>query len=50
MAQLEELICCVKVRGILPNGVVTLVDVKWSGSNAVTIIYRSELIDDTETA
>ena len=45
MAQLEELICGVKIRGILPNAVVTLVEVKWSGCDAVTIIYREDNSD-----
>jgi len=45
MAQLEELICGVKVRGILPNGLVRLVEVTRSGSDAVTVIYREDNSD-----
>lgn len=45
MAQLEELICGVKVKGILPNGLVRLVEVKWSGSDAVTVIYSEDNSD-----
>ncbi|BDA76273.1 type III restriction enzyme, res subunit (plasmid) [Calothrix sp. PCC 7716] len=40
MAKLEELIRGVKVKGILPNGLVLLVDVKWFGSDAVKVIYE----------
>lgn len=42
MAQLQELIRGVKVRGILPNSVVTLVDVAWFGSDSVSVIYRED--------
>lgn len=42
MARLEELIPGVKVRGILPNRVVTLVEVKMYGSDAVSVIYKDD--------
>ncbi|MBD2777612.1 helicase-related protein [Iningainema tapete] len=42
MVQLQELIRGIKLRGILPNGAVTLVDVRWSGSDAVAVIYTED--------
>ncbi len=40
MAQLEQLQRGIQVYGIVPHQTVTLVDVEWSGSNAVTVVYR----------
>ncbi|XWX02906.1 helicase-related protein [Aggregatilineales bacterium SYSU G02658] len=42
MASLEQLECGLMVRGIVPGQIVKLVDVEWSGSNAVTVVYRQE--------
>ncbi len=40
MAQLEDLTRGVAVRGILPDGLVTVVDVEWHGSAAITLTYK----------
>jgi SNF2 family DNA or RNA helicase len=40
MAQLEQLQRGIQVYGIVPQQTVTLIDVEWSGSNAVTVVYR----------
>src|SRR5690606_40843882 len=40
MAQLEQLQRGIQVYGIVPHQTVTLIDVEWSGSNAVTVVYR----------
>ena len=40
MARLEELVRGAHVEGILPDGVVTVVDVKWFGSSAVDLTYK----------
>lgn len=40
MAQLEEITKDTTVKGILPNALVTIVDVKWHGSNVVEAVYK----------
>src|SRR5579885_2684957 len=40
MAALEDLKPGVSVRGVLPGGVVTVVNVQWFGSNAVELTYK----------
>lgn len=40
MAQLEQLQRGIQVYGIVPQQTVTLIDVEWTGSNAITIVYR----------
>jgi superfamily II DNA or RNA helicase len=40
MAQLEQLQRGIQVHGIIPQQMVTLIDVEWNGSNAVTVVYR----------
>ena len=40
MARLEDLTRGATVRGVLPNGLVTVVDVKWYGASAVELIYK----------
>lgn len=40
MARLEELTRGASVRGVLPDGIVTVVDVQWHGSDVVELIYR----------
>ncbi len=40
MVQLEQLQRGIQVYGIAPQQMVTLIDVEWSGSNAVTVVYR----------
>lgn len=42
MARLEDLKRGVKVKGILPSSIVTLVDVEKYGSDAVSVIYRDD--------
>src|SRR5579884_1152894 len=39
MARLEEMVPSKQVRGILPNGVVTIIRVQSHGSDAVGIVY-----------
>lgn len=38
--KLEDLKPDTTVRGIFPDGVVTVVNVQWHGSGALTLIYR----------
>ena len=40
MAKLEEITKDAAVRGILPDGVVTIVDAQWHGSDVVEAIYK----------
>lgn len=40
MAQLEDIKTGATVRGILPNGLVSIVNVHWFGSDAVEITYK----------
>ncbi|WP_447973915.1 hypothetical protein [Nitrospira sp. Kam-Ns4a] len=40
MARLEDLTRGATVQGILPDRLVTIVDVKWHGSTVVEVIYR----------
>ena len=40
MARLEELQPDATVRGILPDAAVTVVNVSWHGSDALTLVYR----------
>jgi hypothetical protein len=40
MARLEDLTRGAAVKGILPEGSVTVVDVKWHGSTVVELIYK----------
>jgi hypothetical protein len=40
MAKLEKLTPNVVVKGVLPDRLVTLIDVKWYGSTAVEITYK----------
>lgn len=40
MARLEELTRGVSIKGILPTGVVTVVDVAWYGTEAVELTYK----------
>lgn len=40
MAQLEDIVRGATVKGILPDGFVTVVDVKWIGSIAVELTYK----------
>jgi superfamily II DNA or RNA helicase len=40
MARLEDLTRGASVRGILPDGLVTVVDVKWHGSSVVELTYK----------
>jgi len=40
MAQLEQLQRGTQIYGIVPQQIVTLIDIEWSGSNAVTVVYR----------
>lgn len=42
MAKLEELSKGVKLKGILPNTTVTVVDVSKCGNDAVTVVYRND--------
>ena len=41
MAQLEDLKPNAAVRGILPNGLVTVVNVQWHGSAALELTYKT---------
>jgi len=38
--QLENLKRGIQVRGIIPGQIVSLIDVEWSGTDAVTVVYR----------
>ena len=40
MTPLEHLQRGLMVRGLVPEQIVTLIDVEWNGSNAVTVVYR----------
>ena len=40
MAQLEDLKPGIKVKGIIPQQSVSVVDVKWHGSTAVELFYK----------
>ncbi len=40
MARLEELTRGASVKGILPDSLVTVVDVKWHGSTVVELTYK----------
>jgi hypothetical protein len=40
MSKLEDLKHDARVKGILPNDIVTVVDVKWHGSMAVELTYK----------
>src|SRR4051812_33393300 len=40
MATLEDITRGATIRGILPDGLVTIVDVKWVGTVAVEITYK----------
>ncbi|MCL6557500.1 MAG: DEAD/DEAH box helicase family protein, partial [Firmicutes bacterium] len=40
MARLEDLTRGATVRGILPNSIVTVLDVKWYGSSVVELVYK----------
>lgn len=40
MARLEDLVRGIAVRGILPNALVTVVDVTWHGEAVVELVYR----------
>ena len=40
MARLEELRRGASVKGILPDGLVSVVDVKWIGTTAVELTYE----------
>jgi len=40
MARLEELTRGASVKGILPEGLVTIVDVRWHGSDVVEVTYK----------
>ena len=54
MAHLEDLKPNTSIRGILPNGLVTVVNVHWHGSAALELTYKTpegkvanELLTDT---
>ena len=40
MAQLEEITRGATIGGILPDGLVTVVDVKWVGTIAIEVTYK----------
>src|SRR5438270_11093413 len=40
MARLEELTRGATVKGILPDALITVVDVQWHGDMAITLTYR----------
>ena len=40
MVKLEQLKRGVRIRGLAPQQIATLLDVEWSGANAVTVVYR----------
>jgi len=42
MAKLEDLKRSARVKGILPSGLVTVVDVKWFGSDVIELTYKDE--------
>src|SRR4029079_18784115 len=41
-ARLEELTPGTRGRGVVVGGVVTVIDVQWHGSNAITLTYRED--------
>jgi hypothetical protein len=41
MGKLEDLRATAAVRGILPDGLVTIVNVQWFGSEALELTYKS---------
>ena len=41
MSKLEELTPHASVRGILPNGLVTVVNVQWHGTAAIELTYKT---------
>lgn len=41
-ARLEDLSPGARVRGVLPDAIVTVVAVEWHGTNAITLTYRDE--------
>lgn len=41
MSRLDELMPNASVKGILPNGLVTVVSVQWHGSEALQLTYRT---------
>jgi hypothetical protein len=43
MSRLEELTKGTSVKGVLPDGLVTVVDVKWIGTVAVELTYKDAL-------
>ena len=43
MAQLEDLARGSAVRGILPESIVTVVDVQWHGTSAVELIFKDQM-------
>ena len=49
MTPLEQLQRGLILRGIVPGQIVTLIDVEWNGSKAVTVVYRQAngKVDDT---
>ncbi len=40
MARLEDLTRGAAIKGILPDGLVTILDIKWHGSNVVEVTYK----------
>lgn len=40
MATLESITCGAAVRGILPEGLVTISDVRWIGTVAIEVTYK----------
>ncbi len=40
MTKLENLKSNSSIRGVLPNGIVTVVNVQWFGSDAVELTYK----------
>mgnify|MGYP002682628236 CR=1 FL=1 len=42
MSRLEDLTKGTSVRGVLPDALVTVVDVKWIGSVAVELTYKTD--------
>lgn len=40
MAQLEEIVRGASVRGLLPDGLVQIIDVKWIGTIAIEVTYK----------
>ncbi len=40
MARLEELTRGASVKGVLPNGLVTVIDIKWHGTAALELTYK----------